>query len=86
MLAIGIAVKIFKGCGQNNILGYATPDILNDSDAGLSRTGYSSVSSAATLLGALIQPVLGILTDRLGGRWVIPVFLLLLALGLWLLT
>ena len=86
VLAIGIAVKIFKGCGQNNILGYATPDILNDSDAGLSRTGYSSVSSAATLLGALIQPVLGILTDRLGGRRVIPVFLLLLALGLWLLT
>lgn len=86
VLGIGIAVKIFKGCGQNNILGYATPDILGDSDAGLSRTGYSSVSSAATLLGALIQPALGILTDRLGGRRVIPVFLLLLALGLWLLA
>ncbi len=86
VLAVAITVKILKACGQNNILGYATPDILEDSDAGLSRTGYSSVSSAATLLGALVQPWLGILTDRHGGRRVIPAFLLLLALGILLLT
>lgn len=86
VLAVAISVKVLKACGQNNILGYATPAVIDDVDAGLSRTGYSSVSSSATLLGAVVQPWLGILTDRHGARRVIPAFLLLLVLGQLLLT
>lgn len=82
ILVVVIFIKIFKAGGQNNLMGFATDDLLADESLGMSRTEFASLSSLSTLLGATIQPYLGILTDRLGARMVLPIFLMLLAVGL----
>ena len=86
ILALCTLVKTLKACGQNNTLGYATPTIISDPTLGLGRTAYSSVSSGATLIGALLQPALGLLTDRAGARVVLPLFIMLLGAGLFILA
>jgi sugar phosphate permease len=82
ILVVVTLIKIFKGAGQNNLLGFATDDLLADISLAMSRTEFASLCSFATLLGAVMQPCLGVLTDRFGARTVLPIFLLGLAAGL----
>mmetsp|Transcript_1236 Transcript_1236/g.2816 ORF Transcript_1236/g.2816 Transcript_1236/m.2816 type:complete len:487 (+) Transcript_1236:54-1514(+) len=70
IVAVCILCKIFKVQGQNNVMSYTVPHLLQD--FGLSHAELGGFFSVATILAGLVQPLLGHAVDRLGARVCIP--------------
>jgi len=75
-----ILCKVWKCQGQNNIMTYTVPHLLEE--FGLSHSELGSLFSVATISAGVVQPSMGRLVDRLGGRACIPATQLLLAVTL----
>lgn len=73
-------VRGWKCFSQANIFSFAIEPMA--ADLQLSRATFSSLYGAATFGGALLQPLMGKLTDRHGSRSVMPLALLGLAVAL----
>eukprot|EP01012_Entosiphon_sulcatum_P003808 TRINITY_DN11358_c0_g1_i1.p1 TRINITY_DN11358_c0_g1~~TRINITY_DN11358_c0_g1_i1.p1 ORF type:complete len:538 (-),score=79.26 TRINITY_DN11358_c0_g1_i1:26-1558(-) len=80
VLALCILVKTIKATGQNNIIGFIIPSVIEDLN--ISRTTLSTVFSVATIAASASNPFSGRLIDRYGARRCIPVALLLFAASL----
>eukprot|EP00439_Symbiodinium_sp_Y106_P024488 s6012_g2.t11 len=70
IVAVCILCKIFKVQGQNNVMSYTVPHLLQD--FGLSHAELGGFFSVATILAGLVQPLLGHAVDRFGARVCIP--------------
>lgn len=70
IVAVCILCKIFKVQGQNNVMSYTVPHLLQD--FGLSHAELGGFFSVATILAGLVQPLLGHAVDRLGAQVCIP--------------
>ncbi|CAE7790818.1 ybfB [Symbiodinium sp. CCMP2456] len=70
IVAVCILCKIFKVQGQNNVMSYTVPHLLQDFD--LSHAELGGFFSIATILAGLVQPLLGHAVDRFGARVCIP--------------
>ncbi|CAK9078128.1 unnamed protein product [Durusdinium trenchii] len=86
IVAVCILCKIFKVQGQNNVMSYTVPHLLEDFQ--LSHSELGGLFSVATIFAGMAQPALGRTMDRFGGRVCIPIVQLaicgtLLAFGLW---
>lgn len=70
IVTICIFAKIFKVQGQNNVMSYTVPHLLEDFE--LSHAELGGLFSAATIMAGMVQPVLGRAMDHFGGRVCIP--------------
>ena len=70
IVTICILCKIFKVQGQNNVMSYTVPHLLEDFQ--LSHAELGALFSAATIMAGMAQPMLGRAMDRFGGRVCIP--------------
>lgn len=72
--------KILKSPGQNNIMTYSIPHLLEDFE--MSHSELSTCFSLATVSASFFQPFLGRCVDHAGARVCIPAAQLMLALNL----
>jgi len=70
IVTVCIFCKIFKVQGQNNVMSYTVPHLLEDFK--LSHAELGGLFSAATIMAGMVQPMLGRTMDRFGGRVCIP--------------
>ena len=70
IVTVCIFCKIFKVPGQNNVMSYTVPHLLEDFK--LSHAELGGLFSAATIMAGMVQPMLGRTMDRFGGRVCIP--------------
>ncbi|CAJ1361065.1 unnamed protein product [Effrenium voratum] len=86
IVAVCILCKMFKIQGQNNVMSYTVPHLLEDFN--LSHSELGGLFSVATMSAGLVQPSLGRAMDRFGARVCIPALQLgiaftLLGFGAW---
>mmetsp|Transcript_11342 Transcript_11342/g.14202 ORF Transcript_11342/g.14202 Transcript_11342/m.14202 type:complete len:493 (+) Transcript_11342:36-1514(+) len=80
IVTVCIFAKIFKVQGQNNVMSYTVPHLLEDFN--ISHAELGGLFSAATIAAGMVQPMLGRAIDHFGGRVCIPLTQLSLCLTL----
>ncbi|CAE7784770.1 ybfB [Symbiodinium pilosum] len=70
IVGVCIFCKIFKVQGQNNVMSYTVPHLLQDFQ--LSHAELGGLFSVATILAGFVQPLLGRAIDKYGARVCIP--------------
>ncbi|CAE7225196.1 pcaK [Symbiodinium natans] len=71
IVGVCILCKIFKVQGQNNVMSYTVPHLLQEFR--LSHAELGGLFSVATILAGFVQPLLGRAIDHFGARICIPV-------------
>ena len=80
VLALCTLAKVFKVQGQNNLMAYSVPFLLEE--YGLSHGEMGTLFSVGTLAASTVQPRFGSLVDRYGARVCLPLAQLAFAAAL----